>query len=106
MATATYKDNIILIGGLHGKKALDDVVMFNVTNQEYKKLPSLLGTRHGCTAVIIGYMIVVMGGLNKNNESHSVNLKTVECYVIGDSAWQKLPAMNLARSYATACAYV
>jgi hypothetical protein len=102
MATVAYKDNIVLIGGLHGKKALNDVVMFNVTNQEYKKLPSLLEKRHCCTAVIMGDMIVVMGGADMDNEI----LRTVECYVIGDSAWQKLPAMNLARSDATACAYV
>ena len=99
MATAAYKDNIILIGGLHGGKALDDVVMFNMTNQEYKKLPSLLEKRHGCAAVIVGDMIVAMGGADDDA------LKTVEYYVIGDSAWQKLPAMNLARSGATACVY-
>ncbi|CAB3977824.1 E3 ubiquitin- ligase PDZRN3 [Paramuricea clavata] len=110
MATVAYKDNIIILGGLHGEKALDDVVMFNVTNQEYKKLPSLLETRYGCAAVIIGDMIVVMGGMKKDNESdwmdHMMVLKTVEYYVIGDSAWQKLPAMNLGRSYATACVYM
>ena len=106
MATVSYKDNIIILGGLHGEKALDDVVMFNVTNKEYKKLPSLLEKRWNCAAVIIGDMIVVMGGMNKDNESHWVHLKTVEYYVIGDSAWQKLPAMNLARSAATACVYM
>ena len=99
MATVAYKDNIILIGGYDAEKSLDDVVMFNVTNQEYKKLPCLLEKRYHCAAVIMGDMIVVMGGVDDDA------LKTVEYYVIGDSAWQTLPAMNLARHGATACVY-
>jgi hypothetical protein len=99
MATVAYKDNIILIGGYDAEKSLDDVVIFNVTNQEYKKLPSLLEKRYHRAAVIMGDTIVVMGGVDDDA------LKTVEYYVIGDSAWQKLPAMNLARHGATACAY-
>ena len=79
MATVAYKDNIVIIGGYDGKKCLNDVAMF--------------------TAVIMGDVIVVMGGCDK------AHFNTVEYYVIGDSAWQKLPAMNLARSYATACVY-
>ena len=96
MATVAYKDNIIIIGGYDGKESLNDVVMFNVTTHEYKKLPSMLKKRSYCTAVIMGDVIVVMGGSNK----------TVEYYVIGDSEWKELPAMNLARSCATACVYV
>ena len=99
MATVAYEDNIIILGGQHEQKALNDVVMFNVTNQEYKKLPSLLEKRYGCAAVIMGDTIVVMGGANQ------LILKTVECYVIGDSAWQKLPDMNEIRYGATACVY-
>ena len=38
--------------------------MFNVTTQEYKKLPSMLEKRHFCTAVIMGDVIAVMGGMN------------------------------------------
>ena len=100
MATVAYKDNIIIIGGHDGEQSLSDVVMFNVTTQEYKKLPAMLEERRCCTAVIMGDVIVVMGG---NNDE---NLNTAEYYVIGDSAWQKLPAMNLARFSATACVYV
>ena len=100
MATVAYKDNIIIIGGYDGKESLNDVVMFNVTTHEYKKLPSMLEKRSFCTAVIMGDVIVVMG--SSNNE----NLNTVEYYVIGEAAWQKLPAMNLARYSATSCVYV
>ena len=100
MATVVYKDNIIIIGGYDGKYSLNDVVMFNVTSHEYKKLPAMLEKRGFCTAVIMGDVIVVMGGSNNGR------LNTVEYYVIGEAAWQKLPAMNLPRSYATSCVYV
>ena len=50
-----------------GKKCLNDVVMFNVTTQEYKKLPSMLEKRSSCTAVIMGDVIVVMCGCNKTS---------------------------------------
>ena len=99
MATVAYKDNIIIIGGYDGKEWLNDVVMFNVTTHEYKKLPSMLKKRYYCTAVIMGGVIVVMGGYNKGY------LNTVEYYVIGESEWKELPAMNLARSFATSCVY-
>ena len=99
IATVAYKDNIIIIGGYDGKECLNDVIMFNVTTQEYKKLPSMLEKRRWCTAVIMGDVIVVMGGYNV------LDLNTVEYYVIGDSEWKELPAMNLARYGATACVY-
>ena len=100
MATVAYKDNIIIIGGYDGKESLNDVVMFNVTTHEYKKLPSMLEKRRYCTAVIMGDVVVVMGGYNNGS------LNTAEYYVIGEAAWQKLPAMNLARYGATSCVYV
>ena len=101
MATVAYKDNIIIIGGYDGK-SLNNVVLFNVTTGEYKKLPSMLEKREFCTAVIIDNVIVVMGGCSGT----TTYLNTVEYYVIGDSEWQELPAMNLARYGATACVYV
>ena len=47
----------------------------------------------------MGDVIVVMGGCSGT----TAYLNTVEYYVIGDGEW---PAMNLARSGATACVYV
>lgn len=104
MATVAYKDNIILLGGTSNSrwsecKPLNDVTMFNVATQEYKKLPHMLEKRSGCAAVILGDVIVVMGGETDDEKS----LDSVECYVIGNSAWQKLPAMNQARFSPTAC---
>ena len=100
MASVAYKDNIIIMGGCDGGQLLNTVVMFNVTTHEYKKLPSMLEKRRFCTAVIMGDVIVVMGGYNQTQ------LNSVEYYVIGDSEWKELPAMNLARYSATACVYV
>ena len=53
-------------------------------------------------AVIVGDVIVVMGGCSGT----TAYLNTVEYYVIGDGEWKELPAMNLARSGATACVYL
>ena len=88
------------MGVYDGKQSLNTVVMFNVTTHEYKKLPSMLEKRRFCTAVIMGDVIVVMGWC------YMGHFNTVEYHVIGARAWRKLPAMNLGRSYATACVYV
>ena len=105
MATVAYKDNIIILGGAreceYKWKALNDVLIFNVTTHEYKRLPSMREKRIHCAAVITGEVIVAMGGFRGGDD-----LDTVEYYVIGDSEWQELPAMNLERFSATACVYV
>jgi hypothetical protein len=110
MATVAYKENIIILGGQEGVSSpclpLNDVLTYNIRSLECKRLPSMLEKRSLCAAVIMGDVIVVMGGWSKNAEGQSTYLNTVEYYVIGDSAWQELPAMNLARSGATACVYV
>jgi hypothetical protein len=106
MATVAYKDNIIILGGQSGSKPLNDVLIFNVTTHEYKRLPSMTKKRRLCAAVIMGDVIVVMGGRAENARGQITDLNTVEYFVIGDSAWQELPSMNLARFGATACVYV
>jgi hypothetical protein len=116
MATVAYKDNIIILGGQNSSDdccwgALNDVLMYNTHSLECKRLPSMLEKRSNCAAVIMGDVIVVMGGgakgmLDKYREITPQPLKTVEYYVIGDTTWQELPAMNQARAKATACVYV
>ena len=114
MATVAYKDNIIILGGQNSSddrswSALNDVLMYNIHSLECKRLPSMLEKRSLCAAVIMGDVIVVMGGTTKTfngNYFSTTYLNTVEYYVIGDSTWQELPAMNLARSGATACVYL
>ena len=111
MATVAYKDNIIILGGQDNSSSswqpLDDVLMYNIHTLECKRLPSMLEKRSKCAAVIMGDVIVVMGGETKSRKSPRwTRLKTVEYYVIGASSWQELPAMNEARTRATACVYV
>ncbi len=54
--------------------------------------------REGCCAVITGNTIVVMGGKNEKDET----LSSVECFTMGGSTWEYLPAMNKARWRAVA----
>jgi hypothetical protein len=61
-------------------------------------LPSMLEKRYECCAVITGNTIVVMGGVNKKGK----HLSSVECFTMGGSTWEYLPAMNKARSRAVA----
>ena len=105
MATVFYKDSLIIIGGQNGNTALNKVYMYNIHSLECKPLPSMREARSGCAAVILGDVIVVMGGQSVCTIL-SPKLKTVEYYVIGDSAWQELPSMHHERMGATACVYV
>ena len=99
MATVPYKDNVIVIGGKdENGRAINNVLMYNITNQECRKLPSMLEGRHGCTAVIMGDVIVVMGGCNGK-----AYLNTVEYHVLGQDTWNKLPPMHCGRAGLTAC---
>ena len=106
MACVVYEDNIIIIGGEDNCRcALNDVIMFNVTTQKYKKLPSMLEKRVGSAAVIKGNKIVVMGGGWRNRRKRTHSTKTVEYYVIGEDTWHELPEMNVERVYASALLY-
>ena len=111
MATVAYKDNIIILGGSNNSSShyghpFNDVLMYNIHTLECKRLPSMLKKRSLWAAVIMGDVIVVMGGCCRNAEGHTITLNTVEYFVIGETTWQELPAMNLPRYGATACVYV
>ena len=106
MACVVHGENIVIIGGEDDcRRPLDDVVTYNVTTQEYKRLPSLLEKRAGCAAVIIGDMIVVMGGGRRNRKKEIHAKKSVEYHVLGEDAWHELPEMNKARAFGTAVVY-
>jgi hypothetical protein len=52
MGVVVYKDNVVVLGGMKRSfydmlkiEALDDVLMYNVTNQECRRLPSMLEKR-------------------------------------------------------------
>ncbi len=113
MATVAYKENIIILGGQDENsrdwRPLNDVLMYNIHSLECKRLPSMLEKRSSCAAVIMGDVIVVMGGeiTNDNYRYTTVSqLNTVEYYVIGDTTWRKLPAMNYEKARPQlACTY-
>jgi uncharacterized protein YoxC len=97
MATVRWRDQVVVLGG-RGKdrQALNDVFMYDCKTGKTTALPSMLEKRFGCCAVITGNTIVVMGGENEKD------LSSVECFTMGDSTWEYLPAMNKVRYGAVA----
>ena len=99
MATITWKDNVVVLGGRNKEHdALDTVVLYNVTTGSHRMLPSMNKKRCGCTAVIIGDNIVVMGGYGDGVGA----LNSVECYNFDTNTWTEFPSMIKAREFATA----
>ena len=99
MATVRWRDAVVVLGGLDKDgQVLNDAFMYNSKTGKTTALPSMLEKRGGCCAVITGNTIVVMGGLNEKSE----HLSSVECFTMGSSTWEYLPAMNKVRSRAVA----
>ena len=99
MATVRWRDEIVVLGGLDKVgQAQNDVFMYNSKTGKITALPSMLEKRYGCSAVITGDTIVVMGGENNACET----LSSVECFTMGSSTWEYLPAMKYARWKAVA----
>ena len=99
MATVCWRDQVVVLGGRNKiKNALNDVFMYDCKTGKITALPSMLEKRCRCSAVITGDTIVVMGGDNEKRESFS----SVECFTMGGSAWEYLPAMNKDRYGAVA----
>ena len=99
MATITWKDNVVVLGGMNKEgRALDTVILYNVTTGSHRMLPSMKKKRYGCTAVIIDDNIVVMGGYGDDFKA----LNSVECYNFDTNTWTEFPAMIKARAFATA----
>ena len=99
MATVQWRDQVVVLGGLDKNgKVLNDVFMYDCKTGKITVLPFMMEKRRACCAVITGNTIIVMGGVNENGE----RLKSVECFTMGGSAWEYLPAMNKARLFAVA----
>ena len=99
MATVRWRDEVVVLGGCDkDAQTLNDVFMYDSKTGKTTALPSMLEKRDGCCAVITGNTIVVMGG--ENEKGHC--LSSVECFTMGGSTWEYLPAMNNARSRAVA----
>jgi hypothetical protein len=94
MATVRWGDNIVVIGGRDKQgNALDTVIMYNVKSGQHHVLPEMRCKRFGCTAVVIGNSIAVLGGWG---------LKSVEFFNFESYTWQTLPEMSRERCYHTA----
>ena len=99
IATVRWRDEVVVLGGLDkDNQGRNDVFMYNSKTGKIIALPSMLEKRCACSAVITGNTIVVMGGWNPDYEY----LSSVECFPVGSSTWQYLPAMNYARYAAVA----
>ena len=100
MATVSYKDNVILIGGVNEKvETLNSVVMYDVKTGKVKMLPSLNHKRSLSAAVITGNVIIVMGGHDYETETY---LNSVEYLDLSSNVWRELSPMKTRRSAATA----
>ncbi|CAB3985007.1 E3 ubiquitin- ligase PDZRN3-like [Paramuricea clavata] len=99
MATVRWRDQVVVLGGRdENRQALNDVFMYDCKTGKTTALPSMLEKRVKCCAVITGNTIVVVGGENEKNG----DLSSVECFTMGGSTWEYLPAMNKARYGAVA----
>ncbi len=96
MATVSYKDNVILIGGSNEKdQTLNSVVMYDVKTGKIKMLPRLNHKRSGSAAVITGNVIIVMGGYDLETNKY---LNSVEYLDLSTNVWKELSPMTTKRT--------
>ena len=101
MATVAWRGKVVVIGGVETKSnwpdTVDKVVMYDPKTGKSTMLPSMKHKREGCSAIVTGNVIVVMGGHNATEKC----LNAVEYFSFDSFSWQELPAMNKRRSYAS-----
>ncbi len=99
MATATWKDNVVVLGGKDKERdTRSTVILYNVTTGNHRMLPEMRKKRFGCTAVTIGDNVIVMGGYDETGK----DLKSVECYNFNINTSTEFPAMAEERAFPTA----
>ena len=100
VATVLWRNNVLVIGGCDkGSNTLNKVVMYDVITGRSQVLPCMKQKRSGCTAVLAGKVVVVMGGRRYEKDGY---LKSVESFDLERHVWQYLPDMLDPRAYATA----
>ena len=96
MATTTWKENVVVLGGLDKKSnARSTAILYDVTNGSHRMLSAMRRSRYGCTAVIIGHTLMTMGG----NDAIRSALNSVECYNFNTNTWTEFPPMLEERVY-------
>lgn len=99
MATASWQNKVLVIGGLNRKgNYLDSVIMYDIVTQRYHILPTMQKKRAYCTAVVVGNKLIVMGGADER----SSRISSVECYDFQTYTWSDMAPMDEPRAYATA----
>ena len=94
MATVRWRDQVVVLGGCdQNGQVPNDVFMYDCKTGKITVLPSMLEKRCRCCVVITGNTIVVMGGMDEQCEY----INSLECFTMGGSRWEYLPAMNEAR---------
>ena len=100
MATVRWRDNVVVIGGADKRtQSLNTVIMYNVKTEQSHMLPPMRCKRWGCTAVVVGNNIVVLGGYTTGGQGV---LKSVESFNFERNTWQELPEMSQGRYWHTA----
>ncbi len=99
MATASWQNKILVIGGLNRKgNYLDSVIMYDVNTQRHHILPKMQKKRAYCTSVVVGSKLIVMGGADER----SSRISSVESYDFQTYTWSDMAPMDEPRAYATA----
>ena len=75
-----------------------EVIMYDTKSAKCSDFPSMNHSRRGCSAVISGDVILVVGGYGHKGKI----LKSVECYDVNQKIWKDLPHMKEARGHSTA----
>ena len=98
MATVSWGDNVVVIGGTDKRSnILNTVMMYNMKSEQSHMLPPMRRKRKACTAVVVGNNIVVLGGFGERGTA-----KSVESLRLERNTWQELPEMSQARYWHTA----
>ena len=93
-ATATWKDNVVIVGGVSKGFGIDPVWLYNISSGESQRLPPMRHKRRECpAAVVASNMLVVVGG----TDERYTPLASAECYNFMTNKWTELPPMKQER---------
>ena len=93
-ATATWKDNVVIVGGDNEGFDIYPVWLYNISSGESQRLPPMRHKRKRfAAAVVAGNTLVVLGG----EGAGYTPLASVECYNFLTNTWTELLPMKQER---------